>query len=95
MTYEKAMYWLDEIKRAYIKNGDEDFDRQRKEAIDLAIYCITEWQARKEVSDISRPKGKWKIDEYGIPHCSECNCINNTIHRNYCSNCGADMREEK
>lgn len=40
MTYEKAIYWLDEIKRAYIKNGDEDYDRQRKEAIDFAIYCI-------------------------------------------------------
>lgn len=45
MTHEKAIYWLDEIKRAYIKNGDEDYDRQRKEAIILAIHCIRCCQA--------------------------------------------------
>lgn len=39
--------------------------------------------------------GRWIKDEYGIPHCSECKAINNTVYRNYCPNCGADMRGEK
>lgn len=37
--------------------------------------------------------GRWIEDEYGIPHCSECKAINNTVFRNYCPNCGTDMRE--
>ena len=36
--------------------------------------------------------GRWIEDEYGIPHCSECKAINLTVYRNYCPNCGADMR---
>lgn len=43
-----------------------------------------------EVAD--RPQGEWVKDEYDIPHCSECNCINNTVYRNYCPNCGAKMK---
>lgn len=42
----------------------------------------------------AEPKhGRWIEDEYGIPHCSECQAINNTVYRNYCPECGADMRE--
>lgn len=44
-------------------------------------------------SVIPQPKeGEWVEDEYGIPHCSECNCINNTVYRNYCPNCGSRMK---
>lgn len=39
-------------------------------------------------------EGEWIDDEYGIPHCSECNCINNTVYRNYCPNCGSKMKGE-
>ena len=38
--------------------------------------------------------GRWVEDEYEIPHCSECKAINNTVYRNYCSNCGARMGGE-
>ena len=38
--------------------------------------------------------GWWVEDEYEIPHCSECKAINNTVYRNYCSNCGARMGGE-
>lgn len=37
--------------------------------------------------------GRWIEDEYGIPHCSECKAINNTVYRNFCPNCGAKMDE--
>ena len=36
-------------------------------------------------------RGRWIEDEYGIPHCSECKAINNSVYRNYCPNCGAKM----
>ena len=39
--------------------------------------------------------GRWIEDEYGIPHCSECKAINNTVYRNYCPNCGAKMDEKE
>lgn len=35
--------------------------------------------------------GRWIEDEYGIPHCSKCGTINNTVYKNYCPNCGAKM----
>ena len=42
----------------------------------------------------AEPKhGRWIEDEYGIPHCSECGTVNNTVFRNYCPNCGAKMDE--
>lgn len=37
--------------------------------------------------------GEWVKDEYDISHCSECGCINNTVYRNYCPDCGAKMEE--
>lgn len=40
---------------------------------------------------IEPKRGRWIEDEYGIPHCSECRTINNTVYRHYCPNCGAKM----
>ncbi len=37
MTNEEAVKWLSSIKDKYILGGDEEFDRCRCEAIDLAI----------------------------------------------------------
>ena len=39
--------------------------------------------------------GRWIEDKYGIPHCSECGTINNTVYKAYCSNCGARMDEQQ
>lgn len=38
--------------------------------------------------------GHWIEDEYGIAHCSECNAVNVTVYRNFCPECGADMRSD-
>lgn len=37
-----AISWLDEIKNRYIHGGDEAFDEQRKEALDMAISALRE-----------------------------------------------------
>lgn len=37
MNRQEAIEWLEQIKDIYIRGGDEDFDRRRKEALDLAI----------------------------------------------------------
>lgn len=58
MTYEDAIFWLDELKRAYIRNGDEDFDRQRKEAVTLAIKCVRACQACQMVIKDCDMRGK-------------------------------------
>lgn len=39
--------------------------------------------------------GRWVEDEYGIPHCSECKAINNSVFKSYCPNCGARMDEKE
>ncbi len=31
------------------------------------------------------------VVKYGIPHCSECKAINNSVFKNYRPNCGAKM----
>ena len=42
-----------------------------------------------------RKNGKWNVDEYGIYHCPFCCAINNTVYKNFCPECGADMRGEQ
>ena len=35
--------------------------------------------------------GEWIYDEYGNPHCSKCEHVQD-VPTNYCSECGTDMR---
>ena len=42
MTEDDAVFWLKQIKERYIKYGDEEFDRCRKEALDMAIEALQE-----------------------------------------------------
>lgn len=55
-----------------------------REAVDLAIKVLEEPE---------RKKGKW-IKRGRIFQCSECEKFSIT-QDNFCSNCGADNREEK
>ena len=57
----------------------------------------------KQIADVKdiptadvRPnvKGEWKEGKYGIKYCSDCGAINNSAHKNFCPNCGVDMRGE-
>jgi hypothetical protein len=44
-----------------------------------------------------RPKGRWVHDIYNVFACSEClmrDCMSPKKLKNYCPNCGADMRGE-
>ena len=38
--------------------------------------------------------GEWILDEYGNPHCSVCEHVQDAP-TNYCSECGADMRGDQ
>lgn len=38
--------------------------------------------------------GRWILDEYGNPHCSVCEHVQDAP-TNYCSECGADMRGDQ
>ena len=40
MTKDDAVFWLKQIKERYIRDGDEEFDRCRKEAIDMAVEVL-------------------------------------------------------
>lgn len=42
MTDEEAIKWLAAIKDKYIHGGDEEFDRNRRLAIDIAIKALEE-----------------------------------------------------
>lgn len=86
MIKEKAIEVLRDIATeiddfCYGAKHWRDKDKEEIEALDMAIKALK-----------GQPKeGEWIEDEYGIPHCSKCNCINNTVYRNYCPNCGAKM----
>lgn len=41
MTREEAVKWLKAIEKKYIHGGDEDFDRLRKEALQMAIKALS------------------------------------------------------
>ena len=38
--------------------------------------------------------GRWIYDEYGNPHCSKCEHVQD-VPTNYCSECGTDMRGDQ
>ena len=40
MNNQEAIGWLEQIKVSYIRGGDEDYDRRRKEAIGIAIEAL-------------------------------------------------------
>jgi hypothetical protein len=40
MTLQEIIEWLKSIKEKYIHGGDEDFDKKRKIAIDIAISAL-------------------------------------------------------
>lgn len=40
------------------------------------------------------PYGTWIYDEYGNPHCSRCEHVQDAP-TNYCSECGTDMRGDQ
>lgn len=41
MTNEEAIEWLESIRKKYIHGGDEWFDKERNEALDLAISALS------------------------------------------------------
>ena len=78
----------DKLKKHYAwwaTSGNPDLEQQKKD-----FDVIVDLQPTVEAEPTKR--GRWIEDEYGIPHCSECGTINNTVYKNYCPNCGADMR---
>ena len=77
MTREEAVKWLQGIEERYFNGGDEAYDKKRREAVRMAIEAL------------ERQQGKWLLDG----RCSECLVATLTSHKNYCPNCGADMRK--
>ena len=62
MTRWVAIVWLDKIKQRYIHGGDESFDAQRKEALDMAISALRE----QDATDIN-VGNKWISVEEQLP----------------------------
>ena len=42
MSNKEAAQWLEAIKEKYIHGGDEEYDRCRREALDIAIDALRE-----------------------------------------------------
>ena len=55
MTNAEAIEWLIQIKEIYIYGGDEQFDAERKEALDMAIEALERTDAH-ECDVVSRDK---------------------------------------
>ena len=78
MTREEAIKELELIAQVTMWN-------ERRLAVEMAIEALQAEPAKH---------GKWKIDEYGIPHCPFCYAINNTVYKSFCPNCGAKMDKD-
>ena len=84
MTLQEIIEWLKSIKEKYIHGGDEDFDKKRKIAIDIAISAL-EKRIPKKID------GKDEDDLVcGCHRCGEVNALwkMNGDRNNYCGNCG-------
>lgn len=81
MTNKEVIFWLNQIKDRYIHGGDEQFDANRKEAIDLAVKALETQQ------------GEWKPIDAFVVKCSVCGV--ESFATPFCPRCGADMRGVK
>lgn len=81
MTNKEAIEWLKRIEERYILNGDEGFDKARKEALHMAIEalenndklaedlqnCLEMYKKKKaEVKALEHPHGEWRYGENDI-----------------------------
>ena len=80
MSKEEAIEILSDMRCECNLFGDEE-EATRYHALSWAINAM----------NTELKHGRWIEDEYGIPHCSECKAISNSVFRNYCPNCGAEM----
>ena len=48
MTNKEAIEWLKRIEERYILNGDEGFDKARKEALHMAIEALEQYEMAYE-----------------------------------------------
>lgn len=81
MTREEAIKILSNYDGHGIPSG---YNGGYAEAMNIAVEALKAEPVKH---------GRWIEDEYGIPHCSNCGAINNTVYRNYCPNCGAQMMD--
>lgn len=54
-----------------------------QQSLDLAIKALEE-----------RPQGDWNYIQAGMCVCPFCGAIPHKLYKNYCANCGADMRKD-
>ena len=71
-----------------------DFEEIKNKVNNTKWYGTEAWydilDAIADCEDKSRPKGNW-IDMFGMYRCSNCNHMEAKM-RNFCEDCGADMR---
>lgn len=80
----------DEVQKKIVKKAEE----WQGINPDVAYGIMYGHAVITDAPTIEPKRGRWIEDEYGIPHCSRCGTINNTVYRNYCPNCGAKMMDE-
>ena len=84
MTLQEIIEWLKSIKEKYIHGGDEDFDKKRKIAIDIAISALEKRIPKKVKVE--------QFNRYNIYYCPTCDgCIGDSLGHigdGFCSSCG-------
>ena len=70
MTNQEAIIWIKSIKDKYIHGGDDDFDEQRKKALDMAIEALKHKPVQTGARGCFNCKYKY-VDEIDYP-CSWC-----------------------
>lgn len=91
VIYKDAQYKLEENIYKAIQKVDIKVDRD--ELLKALAYDRGQYEKGYADALADRAKGKW-IKRGKIFQCSECEKFSIT-QDNYCSNCGADMREEQ
>lgn len=86
MDRKTAIEWLEQIKHR-IRGGDEGFDRQRKEALDMAIEALkTQEPEPVSITDSDGGGTHWYV-------CGACEAPINPGDK-YCHECGKAVKWE-
>lgn len=96
MTREEAKAYFEECNENLITTSKDEnvYDYEKQEIMGVSMretYEANIWA----ISALSENKGEWKEEfKGGRKLCSNCGIFNFSKYKNFCPNCGADMRGE-
>ena len=82
---------VENLKMAYWNNDSEKYAKVFTEAEEIIVNAICHF----DYIVCERQQGEWNYIQAGMRVCPFCGAMPHKEYKNFCPNCGADMRGEE